>query len=376
MGQSEDPLHPRHRANIRTSSNFLPTDEVDDGGSVEVSPSAVLAHYFLHSHGGAHAIQSACSLLAVFWSTIAVVTIPKQMTTSTQWLRTSILLRRALLCATMKHLTGLLATTGVTARAIPHVGFAQARRWMEQLARDPISQYVLYTALIMVWLHTTTTITTNTQASVTTLPWFWTVPKIGRILPYFLLGPVCLREVISLTWVISDVLLLLHQTSSSSKSNTISTFLFRSAHALTDALLSLLVTPVVWRSSTLVQRQVILAKLTAKLSLAMEVVTGLILFVDTIVALSFLGGLNRIKSVLLKLLCARLYWNFVWVRRSKIQNLAQQIRGGAAYVPIRILDALYDPCSAMGISKPNIPSQSNERWSWKDYLLFVLGLTE
>jgi hypothetical protein len=142
---------------------------------------------------------------------------------------------------------------------------------------------------------------------------------------------------------------------------------------VTDALLSLLVTPSVWRSSTPVQRQVILAKLAAKLSLAMEVVTGLLLFVDAMIALSFVGGLHRIGSVLLKILCARLYWNFLWVRRLKIQNLAQQIRGGAAHVPIRILDTLYDPCTAMGISKP---SQPNDKWTWKDYLLFVLGILE
>jgi hypothetical protein len=45
-----------------------------------------------------------------------------------------------MLFAMVKHVSGLLATTFLTARAIPDVGFREARVWMEQLAIDPVSQ--------------------------------------------------------------------------------------------------------------------------------------------------------------------------------------------------------------------------------------------
>jgi hypothetical protein len=340
----------------------------DDGGSVEAAPSSVVAHYLLKSHGGAHALQSICSLFAVLLSVGACLA----PSTNTKW--QLIFLKRAMLCAMTKHLAGLLAATGMTATAIPKVGLGQARRWMEQLARDPVSQYVFYAALMLVWLSST---------PVTATRWFSNLPVVGKYIPLVLVGPVLLREVISVTFVVSDILLLLHQSTSSSNYHpAAAAALWKAGHAIANAVLSLLVTPTLWRNSTAAQRQAILARMTAKASLIMELCTGLLIVADALVGIWEFAmtppqtARPRLMTVAQRILCARLYVNFLWVRRTKIRQLGQQVRGGAAQVPGRILDALYDPCGAMGIERKrtSAPQRSMEEWNWKDYVVIGLGL--
>ena len=107
----------------------------------------------------------------------------------------------------------------------------------------------------------------------------------------------------------------------------------------------------------------------------MELLTGMVLVVDAGMAIwefAMLTPRPKLLSVAQRLLCARLYVNFLWVRRTKIRSLGHQLRGGAAHVPVRILDALYDPLAAMGIEK-NLKSKEDE-WTWKDYAVIGLGL--
>lgn len=338
----------------------------EDGGSVEAAPSSVVAHYLLKSHGGAHALQSICSLLAVLLSIGAC------LSPSKNW--QLIFLKRAMLCAMTKHLAGLLAATGMTATAIPKVGLGQARRWMEQLARDPVSQYVFYAALLLVWLSSTPSTATR---------WFSNLPVVGKYIPLVLVGPVLLREAISVTFVVSDILLLLHQTSAAD-SHARAASLYKVGHAVADAILSLLVTPTVWRTSTAAQRQAILARLTAKASLVLELATGLLLIADAAMAIweftmtpTTAAKRPSLVSVAQRIMCSRLYVNFLWVRRTKIRRLGQQVRGGAAQVPFRILDALYDPCGAMGIEKQaSAQRRGKDEWNWKDFVVIGLGLDE
>ncbi|KAI2513264.1 hypothetical protein MHU86_1035 [Fragilaria crotonensis] len=359
-----DPLFNRLDASVTSVGWAMGTS--DDGGSVEAAPSSVVAHYLLKSHGGAHALQSICSLFAVLLSVGACLA----PSTNTKW--QIIFLKRAMLCAMTKHLAGLLAATGMTATAIPKVGLGQARRWMEQLARDPVSQYVFYAALMLVWLSST---------PVTATRWFSNVPVVGKYIPLVLVGPILLREAISVTFVVSDILLLLHQTASTSDYHPAAA-LWKTGHALANAVLSLLVTPTLWRTSTAAQRQAILARLTAKASLLMELLTGLLIVADALYGIwEFTmtphAPKPRLVTVAQRILCARLYVNFLWVRRTKIRQLGQQVRGGAAQVPVRILDALYDPCGAMGIEKPSrAPQRRMEEWNWKDYVVIGLGLDE
>lgn len=321
-----------------------------DGGGVEAAPNSVLAHYFLKSHGGAHALQTVCSLFAVLLSLGSLVTKGDLQ---------SMFLKRAFLCAMTKHLAGLLAATGMTAQAIPSIGFGKARRWMEQLARDPVSQYVFYAALLLVWSSTGST-------------WYNGLPMFGKFIPLILTGPVLIREVVSMAFVLSDILLLL-QTSTG-----LTAVWWKTSQAFVNAGMSLLVTPTAWRSSTAIQRQALLAKLTAKISLGLEAMAGLLLVSDAGMALwqlSMTTPRPLLRNVALRLLCARLYVNFLWVRRRKIRHLGNTIRGGASFVPGYVLDALNDPLEAMGIEKMKIPSNT-EDWTWKEYAALGLGLDE
>jgi hypothetical protein len=68
---------------------------------------------------------------------------------------------------------------------IPEIGLGQARRWMERLARRPVSQYVLYTALLMVWLSSTPS---------TAEPWYNAFPVSAQYVPLLLVGPVLLTS--------------------------------------------------------------------------------------------------------------------------------------------------------------------------------------
>lgn len=349
-----DPLFSRIDCSVSSVGWAMGTS--DDGGSVEAAPSSVLAHYFLKSHGGAHALQSVCSLLA-FLLSMGAVCLPRTPTLQ------KVLLKRAMLCAMTKHLAGLLAATGMTASSIPKIGLGQARRWMERLARDPVSQYVLYTALLMVWLSSTPP---------TVEPWYNALPVLAKYVPLLLVGPVLLREAISTMFVLSDVVLLL-QTSTESKATAV---WWTGCQAVMNAIMSLLVTPNSWRASTASQRQAILAKLTAKTSLVMELLTGMLIVMDAgmaILEFAMLTPRPKLLSVGQRLLCARLYVNFLWVRRTKIRSLGHQLRGGAAQVPVRILDALYDPFAAMGIEKKDLRSK-DDKLTWKDYAVIGLGL--
>eukprot|EP00547_Thalassionema_nitzschioides_P001585 CAMPEP_0194209000 /NCGR_PEP_ID=MMETSP0156-20130528/7283_1 /TAXON_ID=33649 /ORGANISM="Thalassionema nitzschioides, Strain L26-B" /LENGTH=449 /DNA_ID=CAMNT_0038936083 /DNA_START=93 /DNA_END=1442 /DNA_ORIENTATION=- len=337
----------------------------DDGGGVEAAPNSVLAHYFLKSHGGAHALQTVCSFLCVAFSIGAILVPPRDLQI--------VLMKRACLFAMMKHLAGLLAATGLTAQAIPRIGLSKARQWMEKLARDPVSQYAFYSAVILVWLSASTASTTE--------QWFRSVPVIGRHISILLMGPLLIREVISCAFVISDILLLL-ETSSEGKATIVWA---KTCQSIVNAFMSLLITPTAWRTSSALQRQEILASLTSKTSLAMELITGLLLGIDMFMALWQFTVLNprpSIWSVGQRIMCARLYLNFLWIRRTKIRTLGAEIRGGAVHLPMRVLDVLHEPLkSGMGIEldnskdKKSLPANISQ-WTWKEKVIAGLGLDE
>lgn len=337
----------------------------DDGGGVEAAPNSVLAHYFLKSHGGAHALQTVCSFLCVAFSVGAIFVPPRDLQI--------VLMKRACLFAMMKHLAGLIAATGLTAQAIPQIGLSQARQWIEKLARDPVSQYVFYSAVMLVWLSASTTSPTE--------QWFRSIPVIGRHVPILLMGPLLVREVISCSFIISDILLLLE----TSSNTTTSIVWAKTCQAIINAFMSLLITPTAWRTSSAMQRQEILASLTSKTSLALELITGLLLGADVCMALWQFTVLNprpSLWSVAQRILCARLYLNFLWVRRTKIRSLGAEIRGGAVHLPMRVLDVLHEPLKAgMGIeldgSREKKPLPANiSQWTFKEKVVAGLGLDE
>jgi hypothetical protein len=338
-------------------------EEEDDGGGVEAAPMAVLVHYFLKSHGGAHALQCVCSLLST------VAGLGSILMRGSQPAMSLTLMKRALLFAMVKHVSGLLAATFLTARAIPEVGLAQARVWMEELVTDPVSQYVFYTACVLLWLPR--------PSSSTPLSCWWQSSPLFSIT---LLGPVVLRELVSTALVLSDVLVLL---TCSTQRTTAVHRLLRTGQSLTSAFMSLLVTPSVWRNSSAAERQAVLAKLTSRVSLALEVAVGVLLVVDTglaVGAYTFSEQRPALGSIFKRLLCTRLFLQFLWTRRRKISRLATQVRGGALEFPMYVLQILKEPQASMGIleDEKNKKDQSGEESlsTWGDYVRVGLGLDE
>ena len=356
LSDQENPLFQKIDRSVTSVGYAMGTSDeanvIEDGGGVEAAPTSVLANYFLKSHGGAHAVQCACSLLAALSATGAlfIPTSPLRL----------MLIKRSMLFAMTKHVSGLLAATSMTATAIPEVGLRKARAWIEKLAQDPVSQYVFYAALILLWLPS------STKA------WWLQWPLTSHLAPGVLLGPILLREATSTAFVISDILILL--TTSGGKENV--PRILQVGQSLSNAFMSVLVTPSVWKSANAQTRQKILAKLASRASLVLELCVGLLLSMDALLSLlefSFQHERPPLTDVVKRIFCARLYLNFLWVRRRKIIKLGTQLRGGAAQFPFRVLDIILDPRASMGLVVE--PSRHDER-SWMDYVIIALGLDE
>lgn len=335
-----------------------------DGGGVQASPASVVANYFLKSHGGAHALQCACSMLATLSGLGAILFQKRPGDLGCT------LLQRTMLFAMIKHVSGLLVAASLAAKAIPKIGLGQARVWMEKLVLDPVSQYVFYTSLVLLWLPSRQRWLSRWWASV-------------GIVPTLLVGPILLREMISTMLVVSDVLVLWSSSSSSSSgggSSGDSSFLptiLKLSQSTINAGMSLLTTPGVWRPADPAQRQAILAKLVAKASLTFEVLVGLLFAMDFVIsfvefAFRRMAYRPSLTETLKRLLCVRLYVHFLWVRRQPIQALAIKLRGGAAQLPFWILDTALHPATAMGII---LPQQDDfATFQWNDYAAMALAL--
>jgi hypothetical protein len=313
-------------------SSPLHPDSQETSGGVDVATTSVLVHYFLKSHGGAHALQTICSLLAAI-SGLGALSVSKSLSI--------VLLHRCMMFAMTKHLAGILAGVVLTARAIPEVGFQAARQRIQDLMRDPVAQYVFYSCIVLVWLPS------SLPADGQSL-WWQSAP-----IPAFLVGPILLREVVSTLYVVSDVFLLcLLSNQESENSNQGITRIVRLCGSLINAVMSVLVTAKVWRSADAIQRQVILARLVSRASLAIEVIVGLIFLVNALREVTSLTLSNQrpsLGSVIKSEICAYLYLHFLWIRRRKIQTLATKLRGGASGVPFYVLNVMLDPMGAMGL---------------------------
>eukprot|EP00977_Amphora_coffeiformis_P029367 scaffold40341_cov176-Amphora_coffeaeformis.AAC.2 len=314
------------------SSRFLDDDTTAAAGGVEAATTSVVVHYFLKSHGGVHAVQSVCSLLAAV-SGMGAIFLPATYRLA--------LLRRCMIFAMTKHLAGILAACVLTARAIPEVGLSEARQRIEDLVQDPVAQYVFYAACLLVWLPT--------KMVADAPPLWW---QQYPIIPVLFTGPILLREVVSTLFVLSDVLLLWVYSNQQAEGASPLVGLIKMGKSTVNALMSLLITAKVWRSADALQRQAILARLVSRVSLSMEVLVGLVLVGDAFFQAASLGlGEKRpsFLSVIKAVICARLYVNFLWTRRRRIRKLATKIRGGAADLPIYVLNVMLDPLAAMGL---------------------------
>jgi hypothetical protein len=352
----------------------------DDSGGVEVAPGAVVASYFLKSHGGAHALQSLCSLLSATAGLGAVALAQaRQPPSSARAVMSLNLLKRSLLFALVKHVSGLLAASWIAARAIPEVGFVRARSWIQQLALDPVSQYSFYTALVLVWLPCANDGNDGGgRASAAAVgEWWFRYPMVTLLL----LGPILLREVISTAFVICDVLVLLSLSPGGITGP--GSRLLRVASAVVNAGFSLIVTPRAWRGASAAERQKILARLVQKCSLAFEVAVGALMLADAfrgVLELLFAAQRPYVTSVVKRCVCTNLYLQFLLTRRRKIRRLASQVRGGAAQLPVYVLDVLLDPRGAIGVQKEHEDAERSKllakleerSLTWRDYLTLAL----
>jgi len=194
-------------------------------------------------------------------------------------------------------------------------------------------------------------------------------------------GPILLREVVSTALVVSDVLIIF--TLSSGEKRAWIKRLLTVPSGVVNALMSLLVTPSVWRSADVAERQAILAKLTSRTSLAMEVAVGAIMTLDSLMGATQLlfGGTDVSKQpsflqVIQQLACARLYLQFLWTRRRKIRQLAMKMRGGAIQMPFYVLGVLLDPMASLGLEPKENDRGDSPRRDWKDMVRIVLELDE
>jgi len=437
-------------ANANTNTNAKEGDKMammkqrhlDEGGGVEPNSSAVIANYFLKSHGGVHGFQSAASLCSVLFGVASLLTKGKSVlpiaigagadalvmndqvnlvnaNSAALQLR---LMQRCLICALAKHLSGFIAVATLSASRIPEVGWRETRMRIEELALDPVAQYLFYCALMIVWSQNSVVVggtatvaaaaagkvavkaakkaaakVAETAAATTASIIPWWLQKNSGLCKVFILGPILLREIVSTIWVIADVLVLHYSsqlfvdddgdgdsttpTPTSTTSTTPSTL--KAGKAMIDAVMSILLTPTQWRNATPAEKQKLLAKLVGKTSLGLEVATTAILVVDALRAfvnysVAPVAERPSIFSIAKRIACARLMINFMLVRKKKVVDLLGKIRGGAGYVPGRVLDCLLEPGKAMGLDMMESGDESEKDEnktpeSFLDWAVFLLG---
>ena len=371
---------------------------------VQPSTSAVIANYFLKTHGGTHLLQCVLSLLASVLgmaclvlppfpsaaTLVATTTKTSKTLTSTQ-LTSKILsattkhqlLQQTLLLAMAKHISALAGAVLLGAQRIPTLGIRNARRHLEYVACDPVGQYLFYCSILVVWLGwfgsgsgtnngmdfvsglrrsvisiqngarsaaaaaagTTENVEVETMTQLLNVlsqsspPWFLSQSHGGAIIPMIMLTPILLREVISILWVVSDVLSLAF-TTSGGMTGKFCQGVLSTARSILDGFMSVVISSDQWRKADSFQRQRTLARLVSQISLVLEVIVGAVLFGDAIQAFwgfSFGGSSGAtsgaivgvrlpLKIVVGKMACAHLYMNFLVSRRRKIQALVGSIR--------------------------------------------------
>jgi len=375
---------------------------------VQPSTSAVIANYFLKTHGGTHLLQCVLSLLASVLgmiclmlpsfpsSSITTAAAPSSTTTtakkvvssstlSKQILQSTLkyqLLQQTLLIAMTKHISAIVGAVILGAQSIPTLGIRNARYHLEMVALDPVGQYLFYCSILVVWLGwfgggngsggsggssefvlglrrsvisiqntaAAASATAGTDQEVETIsqlldvlsqsspPWFLSQSHgMGTIVPIIMLTPILLREVISIIWVVSDVLSLALTSSSGGILGKFCQGILSTARSILDTFMSLVISSDdQWKKADSFQRQRTLARLVSQTSLVLELIVGVVLFGDAIQAFwgfSFGGsgavlGAPRLplKIVVGKMVCAHLYINFLLSRRRKIHALVGSIR--------------------------------------------------
>jgi len=360
---------------------------------IQPSLSVVLGNYFLKTNGGTHIISCLLSILTSVLG-MACLVLPSFPTSTNlgKNINAKILSRKVLLATTKyqlmqqtllvamaRYMTGMVGAILLSASSIPQLGVRNVRRYLELTASEPIGQYLFYTALLVVWMGmfgggssggkmneyvstlkksvisimnesaasaaTTTDDSTTVAQLLDTLsqqppPWF--LSNGGAVTSLLILGPILLREIISIIWVFSDVLTLAIKSSDGMTGKLFSGML-TTCRATLDALMSILLSSGKWRKADSFKRQRTLSKLVSRISLVMELIVGILLLGDAIqVVWTFafgnvsttgvVAGRVPFKTVCGKIVCAHLYLNFIKSRRKKIaRTVTGSVRGGGIH---------------------------------------------
>jgi len=357
------------------------------------SLSVVLGNYFLKTNGGTHIISCLLSILTSVLG-MACLVLPSFPTSTNMGknINAKILSRKILLATTKyqlmqqtllvamaKYMTGMVGAILLSASSIPQLGVRNVRQYLELTASEPIGQYLFYTALLVVWMgmfgggsgggkmseyaaalkksvisimneSAASAATTDDSTTVAQLldtlsqqppPWF--LSNGGAVIPLLILGPILLREIISIIWVFSDVLTLAIKSSEGMTGKLFSGML-TTCRATLDAFMSILLSSDKWRKADSFQRQRHLSKLVSRTSLVMELIVGILLIGDALqVVWTFafgnvsttgvVAGRVPFKTVFGKIVCAHLYLNFIKSRRKKIaRTVIGSTRGGGIHI--------------------------------------------
>ena len=310
-------------------------DHLMDGGGVEASRTSILANYFVQSHGGAYAFQCIVSAFSVLTG-LAAILLPFFVPISSNMFQTYqiTMIRRCLTSALLKHASGLFAAAILSAQRIPHIGLYETRKRIKVLARDPVAQYLFYCALLLVWLPSPNPTSTKTNISPPTIEYPWYLQHsnmIQRSSLFAFLGPILLREIIHLAWVVYDVCIIVGASASSIISNAI-----KIVEGGLDVFMSILLTPSVWKNADSQKKQRLLAKMVSRVSLFLEIGTGGFIGLDLVtvfgdalfsppntanVEINHKTKATILRDLLKKIVCARLYLNYMLVRKKKIVDL-------------------------------------------------------
>jgi len=366
----------------------------NDEEYIQPSLSVVLGNYFLKTNGGTHIISCLLSMLTSVLG-MACLVLPSFPTSTNlgKNINAKILSRKILLATTKyqlmqqtllvamaRYITGMVGAILLSASSIPQLGVRNVRRYLESTASEPIGQYLFYTALLVIWMGmfgggssggkmndyvaalkksvisimnesaASAATTTDDSTTVTQLldtlsqqppPWF--LSNGGAVTPLLILGPILLREIISIIWVFSDVLTLAIKSSDGMTGKLFSGML-TTCRATLDALMSILISSDKWRKADSFHRQRTLSKLVSRISLVMELIVGILLLGDAIQvvwAFAFgnvsttgvVAGRVPFKTVFGKIVCAHLYLNFIKSRRKKIaRTVIGSARGGGIHI--------------------------------------------
>jgi hypothetical protein len=167
-----------------------------------------LENYFFKSHCGLYWIQTLSSLLASVLGTWSVsIALRQAMVHQSSSSAISncalpfVLMRRCLLTALSKYVTGFGAIILSSAAQIRSIGLHRTRTRIRKILtsteEEAIAQYLFYCAILLVW--------TRPPKDYNILPWYMRhVPLVTS-----LLGAILLRKTAHVAWVISDIMVII-----------------------------------------------------------------------------------------------------------------------------------------------------------------------